>query len=95
MAAESYVRVRVAESDDAISVQRALSDIAGYIGSFIVELESNDADFPFDIIVGFNGETSDDVDAAVAEAGSTQGVVAVRDFRNRSQVPPSIGGPQP
>lgn len=95
MAVESYVRVRVADSDDAISVQRLLSDIEGYIGSFVVELESPDeAEFPFDIIVGFNGETTGAVDAAVEQAAGTMGVSDARDFRNRNLVPPSIGRPQ-
>jgi hypothetical protein len=92
MAVETYLRLRIHEGDDPIDLQRQISDFAGYIGSYVVEVEAVDGDFePFDIIAGFNGRNSADVDDAVAQVAEVVDVVF--EFRNRNDVPPSIGGP--
>jgi hypothetical protein len=91
MAFESYLRVRTGETDP-IDIQRTLADLTGYIGSFVVDLDE-EADFSFDIVVGFQARTEEDLDAAVSQMKGLVGEENVREFRNRGAVPPSIGVP--
>jgi hypothetical protein len=91
MALESYLRVRTGETDP-IDIQRQLADLGGYIGSYVVELDE-EADFSFDILVGFQAKTEDDLAAAVTQVKDLVGEENVREFRNRKEVPPSIGAP--
>jgi hypothetical protein len=91
MAFESYLRVRTGETDP-IDINRQVADIGGYIGSFIVDLDE-EPDFWFDVLVGFQARTEEDLDAAVSQVRGLVGDENVTEFRNRSDVPPSIGGP--
>lgn len=86
-AAESYLRVLLVEGADAIEVQQALSEIKGYIGSYVVEVQGlGETVFePFDIAIGFNGPP-EQVDAAVEAVRADQRVAEVRELRNRNQV---------
>jgi len=91
MAFESYLRVSSGDTDP-IEVQRQLADYAGYIGSFVVDLDEG-AEFTFDLMVGFQANTEDELAEAVGRVQDLVGGENVREFRNRSEVPPSIGVP--
>jgi hypothetical protein len=91
MAFETYVRVS-SGSTDPIDINRQVADIAGYIGSYIVDLDE-EPDFSFDILVGFQSETEDGLNEAVQHLIGLVGDGNVREFRNRDEVIPTIGGP--
>lgn len=91
MAFETYLRVRSGETDP-IDINRQVADIVGYIGSYIVDLDE-EPDFSFDVLVGFQARTEEDLDAAVTQVKDLVGGENVREFRNRGEVPPSIGVP--
>jgi hypothetical protein len=88
LAVETYLQVRVADGADALDVQAAAAAIPRYIGSFTVDTESvGDGEyFPFHVAVGFNG-TAQEVDRAVEAIRSVEGVVDVRETRNRALRP--------
>jgi hypothetical protein len=91
MAFETYLRVRSGETDP-IDINRQVADIVGYIGSYIVDLDE-EPDFSFDILVGFQARAEEDLDEAVNQVRGLVGHDNVKEFRNRGEVPPSIGVP--
>jgi len=91
MAFETYLRVRSGETDP-IDINRQVADIGGYIGSYVVDLDEG-PDFSFDVLVGFQARTEEELDAAVAQVRALAGDGNVMEFRNRDQVIQTIGGP--
>lgn len=89
MAFETYLRVRSGDTDP-IDINRQVANIVGYIGSYIVDLDE-EPDFWFDVLVGFQAQTEEELDAAVAQVRELVGDSNVREFRNRDQVTQTIG----
>jgi hypothetical protein len=93
---ETYHRVRLTDPTSAAAYQGKVQDMAGYIGSYIVDVEGIDglATFPFQVVVGFRTRVAqhDQLEAfqtvadLAAELGKDPLVAEVRTLRNRSLV---------